>query len=326
MRRTRPHAASPVEDRFPELSYASEGQPRLKRWFIRSVEELSGRDRYVRLYEIWRRDIAPSGNRIFGRMLDLMDVRVSRHGVWPPADLPDGPLVLVANHPFGIGDGVAILSLAEQLGRPFRVMIHVDLLKIKEMQPYALPIDFAETKEAVKNNLAVRHEAVRLLKEGVTIVVFPAGGVATAEKGFGRARDLPWKMFPAKMIQEAKACVVPVHFSGQNGRLFHLVSYPMNLTDEKGKLAGLIGNVSLTLRTSLLIREFARLRGREIKAGIGAPIPWSEMAPMRDRMALVDFLQRKVAALDLEPLRETARRRIRLRPRGRRSQSAAAPS
>ncbi len=106
---------------------------------------------------------------------------------WPPQNLPDGPLVIVANHPFGIGDGIAVLSLAEQLGRPFRVMIHRDLLKIREMEPYSLPVDFEETKEALKNNLAVRHEAVRLLKEGVTIVIFPAGGVATAPKGFGKA-------------------------------------------------------------------------------------------------------------------------------------------
>ena len=83
--------------------------------------------------------------------------------------------------------------------------------------------------------MAVRHEAVRLLKEGVTIVVFPAGGVATAPKGFGRAQDLPWKMFPARLVQDAKASVIPMHFSGQNGRLFHLVSGPMNMAERDGR-------------------------------------------------------------------------------------------
>ena len=43
---------------FPELSYANADHTRLKRWFIRSVEGLSGRDRYARLYDIWRREIA----------------------------------------------------------------------------------------------------------------------------------------------------------------------------------------------------------------------------------------------------------------------------
>ena len=158
--------------------------------------------------------------------------------------------MIVANHPFGIGDGIAVLSLAEQLGRPFRVMIHADLLKIREMEPYSLPIDFSETKEALKNNLAVRHEAVRLLKEGVTIVVFPAGGVATAPKGFGRAQDLPWKMFPARLVQEAKASVIPMHFSGPERPAVPSGQRP----DEHGRARRtgwreFVGKVSLTLRT-----------------------------------------------------------------------------
>ncbi|QDB99312.1 lysophospholipid acyltransferase family protein [Mesorhizobium sp. 8] len=286
---------------FPELSYANDGQPPLARWFIRSIEGLSGRDRFAALYDFWRRDVATTGHLIFGRMLELIDVTICNADNWPPAVLPDTPLVIVANHPFGIGDGIAILSLAERLGRPFRVMIHKDLLRVREMEPYALPVDFSETKEALKNNMAVRHEAVRLLKEGVTIVVFPAGGVATAPKGFGRARDLPWKMFPARLVQDAKASVIPVHFSGQNGRLFHIVSGPMKLAERQGRLARFIGRASLTLRISLLIREFARLSGSVIEMRVGAVLPWNELESLRDRKALLGRLHR--AVFDLEPKR-----------------------
>ncbi|RUX01909.1 glycerol acyltransferase [Mesorhizobium sp. M8A.F.Ca.ET.059.01.1.1] len=291
---------------FPELSYANPHQPALARWFIHSVEGLSGRDRFAALYEFWRHQVVPTGERVFSRMLDLIDVGVRTPDQWPPAQLPDTPLVIIANHPFGIGDGIAVLSLAEQLGRPFRVMIHKDLLRIREMGPYSLPIDFSETKDAVKNNMAVRHEAVRLFKEGVTIVVFPAGGVATAPKGFGRARDLPWKMFPARLVQEAKASVIPMHFSGQNGRLFHLVSGPMNMAERDGRVAKFVGKASLTLRTSLLIREFARLSGKAIEVRVGNVLSWSELEPLRDRKALLDRLYRGV--FDLAP--ELPRRRI----------------
>jgi putative hemolysin len=62
--------------RFEELSYANERDPRLKRWLIRSIEGLSGRDRYVRLYDIWRSDIVGKSERVFGKMLDLIDVEV----------------------------------------------------------------------------------------------------------------------------------------------------------------------------------------------------------------------------------------------------------
>ncbi|MGX9147901.1 lysophospholipid acyltransferase family protein [Mesorhizobium sp. 128a] len=279
---------------FPELSYANASQPALTRWFIHSIEGMSGRDRYAALYDFWRRQVVSSGERVFSRMLELIDVKVRSADQWPPAKLPDTPLVIVANHPFGIGDGIAVLSLAEQLERPFRVMIHKDLLRIREMEPYSLPIDFSETKDALKNNMAVRHEAVRLLKEGVTIVIFPAGGVATAPKVFGRAIDLPWKMFPAKLVQEAKASVIPMHFSGQNGRLFHLVSGPMNMAERDNRVAKLIGKASLTLRLSLLVREFARLSGKAIEVRVGDVLRWDELAPLRDRKALLDRLYRSV--------------------------------
>lgn len=265
--------------RFKELSYANENDPRLKRWFIRSMEGLGGRDRYARLYDIWRTSIVGTSQRVFGDMLDLIDVRLAVRGAWPPKDLPEGPVVIVANHPFGIGDGIAVLALAEQLGRPFRVMIHNDLLRVPEMEAYALPVSFEETKEALALNMKTRAEAVRLLKEGTTVVVFPAGGVATARKVFGRAEDLPWKMFPAKLIQAAQANVIPVYFEGQNGRLFHLAS-----------------KVSMTLRLSLLIREFRRLSGSTITARIGETITWTEL-DAGDRKTIMARLYAAVFAM-----------------------------
>jgi putative hemolysin len=266
--------------KFKELSYANESDPLLKRMVIRTVENLSGRDKYVAVYQTWRRDVVGKTDRIFSRMLELIDIDLSIKGNWPPKELPEGPIVMVANHPYGIADGIAVLALAEQLGRPFKVLINDQLLKVPEMRPYSLPISFEETKEALAINMATRNEALRLLKEGVTIVVFPAGGVATAPKGFGPAEDLPWKMFPAKLIQSAKANVLPIYFEGQNGRLFHLVS-----------------RFSLTLRLSLLIREFCRLSGKTIFSNIGSIVPWDEIAKISDRKAILQHLYEAVFAL-----------------------------
>lgn len=266
--------------RFEEFSYANAMQPLLTRMVIRVIEGLSGRNAYFDLYNIWRHDIVPTGEMVFSRMLELINIQLGVSQPWPPQDLPESPLVLVANHPFGIGDGVALLALAEGLGRPFRVLINNDLMKIREMEPYALPVSFEETKEAIALNMKTRHEAVRLLRDGVTIVVFPAGGVATARKVFGPAEDLPWKMFPAKLIQEAKASVVPIHFAGQNGALFHLAS-----------------KISLTLRLSLLVREFRRLRGRSISVTIGEILPWATLSSFKDRKALLERIHEAVFSL-----------------------------
>jgi putative hemolysin len=262
----------------PRLSYANDGQPPLRRLVIRSIEGLSGRRRYERLYDRWRSEIYPTGRMIFTQMLDLVGIRLAVEGFSPPD--AQRPLVMVANHPFGIGDGLAMLSLAEQLGRPFRVMIHSDLLKVEEVVPFALPVVFEETREATQHNLKMRLEALKLLREGVVIVVFPAGGVATAPKVLGAARDLPWKRFPARLIREAQADVLPVFFHGQNGPLFHLVS-----------------RFSITLRLSLLVREFTRLSGRTIHARVGGVISWDQIAHLKDRQALIDHLHDAVIGL-----------------------------
>lgn len=266
--------------RFKELSYANERDPRLKRWFIRTMEGLSGRDRFVRIYETWRTEVVDKSDRVFGRMLELINVRMEVRGEWPPKNLTDAPVVIVANHPYGIGDGIAILALAEQLGRPFRVLINNELLKVPEMAPYSLPVSFEETKEALELNMKTRHEAVRLLKEGTTVIVFPAGGVATARKAFGRAEDLPWKIFTAKLIQAAKANVIPVYFEGQNGRLFHIAS-----------------KISLTLRISLLIREFRKLSGSIINSTVGGMIYWDELSRMAGRQDILTYLHRAVFSM-----------------------------
>ncbi|EGE55538.1 UNVERIFIED_ORG: putative hemolysin [Rhizobium esperanzae] len=84
------------------------------------------------------------GDRVFARTLDLIDVAIDVKGHWPLEPVPTEPIVIVANHPFGIGDGIAILALAEQLGRPFKILIYNDLLKVPEMASYSLPISFEE--------------------------------------------------------------------------------------------------------------------------------------------------------------------------------------
>jgi putative hemolysin len=266
---------------FHELSYANQSQPFIKRAVIRSVEGLSGRNRYLGIYNIWRREIVPTDENIFAGMLDLAGIGLKFDEPWPPRELPEGPLVIIANHPFGIGDGAALLALAEKLRRPFKVLINNDLLKINEIGRFALPISFEETKEALEMNLRTKQEAVRLLKQGFVVAIFPAGGVATATKAFGKAKDLPWKMFVARLVQAAQASVIPVHFSGQNGRLFHIAS-----------------KFSLTLRLSLLIREFKKLHGKTIEARIGEILPWPTLAEFTDRKDLLQCLYNAVFALE----------------------------
>lgn len=291
-----------MREKFRELTYAAPNDPRLKRWVIHAIEELSGRERFLPLYRYWRDHIVPKSKRPYCDVLDLVDVKLSLNTEgrpWPPPLPKDTPLVMIANHPFGIGDGLSILALAEQLERPYKVLINNQLLRIPEIRPYSLPIDFDETREAQKTNLRSRKEALAALAAGTTIIVFPAGGVATAPTPFGRAVDLPWKLFTARMIQAAKASVLPMWFEGQNGPLFHLAS-----------------RFSLTLRLSLLVSEFRRFAGSTLKVNIGEVVPFEKLQHADDRKLLTDELHAMVHALagPFEPRRPL--RKVSLKVRG----------
>ena len=281
---------------FPELSYANPSDPWLRRTIIERMERWAGRDYFVPLYAHWKNEVIPSGGPIMPAVFELCQVRLDIAGHWPIEIAADVPLVIVANHPYGILDGFAALSIAEQLGRPFRVLINKDLTKVPEIRPYSLPVDFAETRAAQAANLRMRADAIRLLQDGVTVVVFPSGGVATAPSAFARAVDLPWKSFAARMIQSARAQVLPIYFEGQCSPLFHLAS-----------------RINLTLRLSLMIREFRRMVGGNLSAHVGAVIPPEEIALTRDRLALTELLYARVHAMSSEPI-EAAKARAELLP------------
>lgn len=272
------------------LTYAAKDDPRLRRAVIRGVERLSGQLGLVRKYERARarsveRAEAPEPARFFAEALRELEVR-ARFDAEQLARVPrEGPLVFVANHPFGVLDGLALCELALRTRGDVKIIIHRALFRDLELQAFMLPIDFGGTREAAKRNLGVRDEAIAYLKDGGTIAVFPGGGISTAQGGaFGPVTDLEWKLFPAKLVQLTKATVVPVYFPGQNSRLFQWVS-----------------QFSSTLRLSLVIREVNNKLGQTLEVRVGAPIPWAQLAGIGDKRRLTAHLRQQVYDLAAPP-------------------------
>ena len=136
------------------LTYSSPSDPLWKRWAMRAIEDFSGRRGLLPVYYRWRRDVAGKSPRMMGELLDMVGARIELDApAWPPVLPADAPLVIVANHPFGIGDGIALLALAEQLGRPYRILINADFMRMPEIRPIALPIDFSGTPAATAANI-----------------------------------------------------------------------------------------------------------------------------------------------------------------------------
>ena len=257
------------------FSYAEPTAPRLKRGLIRALEAATGRKKLKRLYLEHAERPRPDESfwQAAVRLLAL-DVQVDPVAL---ARIPrEGPVVVVANHPYGVLDGVVIAWLAEQVRPDFRVLTHALLLQAPEARPNLLAVDFSGTAEAQRTNLASRSTARRHLEDGGCVVVFPAGAISTAPDRLGRrpAVDLPWQPFAAQLIQRSRATVVPIHFAGQNSRLFQIASH-----------------LSATLRLALIFREVRTRIGTALPVTVGAPIPYAQLGGTIDRHAMTAVLR-----------------------------------
>ena len=266
-----------------KFSYATSDQPVLTRAVIKTIEFVGGQRKLKKSYLEGRAAIA-RGESFFDmaiRMLAL-DVVYDRAQL---AKVPkQGPVLFVANHPYGVLDGVTLAWLAMKARPDVKVLAAGVLCKLPESRDHLLPIDFGETREAQETTLKSRMLAQKWLHAGNAIGIFPAGGISTADKPLeGPALDLPWAPFTGKLAMGSKATVVPVFFEGQNSRLFQLASH-----------------MSMTLRYSLLFRETVRRMGTRLFVRIGDPIPYEEWCHIKEREPLVAEFRRRT--LSLAPL------------------------
>jgi putative hemolysin len=256
------------------FSYADPTDPRLKRLFIRIIERVSGQPYLKWLYDENRANPVP-GEDFWDAAIRKLELRLRYNEEalkqWPKT----GPLVVVANHPFGVLDGLIICHLVAKVRKDFRVLTNAVLLRAEEVKSFLLPVDFAETEEALQTNLKTRAEAKNILMKGGCLVVFPAGGVSTTPTIWHkRALDAEWKNLTARLIAQAKAPVAPVYFAGQNSRLFQLASH-----------------ISMTLRLSLLFKEVHDRIGSDVHIRLGDLIPYERIAGINDRQSVMDTLK-----------------------------------
>ena len=252
---------------------------------IKMMENTTGRLRLIKRADGYETEVAN------GR--DFWSVMVERYGVnlnvvgGALSNIPrDGPLILIANHPYGILDGLMMGHILSETRGDFRILANHVFRKADDLSRVVLPISFDETKEAMKLNLQTRKTALNYLGDGGAIGIFPGGTVSTGATPFSHPMDPGWRGFTARMVAKSNANVVPVFFDGHTSRLFQIASH-----------------LHSTLRMGLLIKEFKKRVDTPVDVAIGAPIGRDVLDPMaKDTRMMMDFLRKATYELSPEPL------------------------
>ncbi|MCL7488491.1 MAG: lysophospholipid acyltransferase family protein [Desulfobulbaceae bacterium] len=192
-----------------------------------------------------------------------------------------GPLVIIANHPFGGLEGIILAAVLERRRPDVRIMANNLLQRIPPLRHLFISIDpFEHNRSKLKNIRGVR-ESMRWLGNGGALVIFPAGEVSHLQFQSGEITDSAWNEKIARLIRLAKANVVPIFFHGANGPFFQIM-----------------GMIHPRLRTVLLPRELANKKNRQIRFRIGAMISRQKIASFASDSALIEYLRLRTYLLE----------------------------
>ena len=264
----------------PRISYTSPDDNWLTRNLVSALEILLGRNKIESVYNRLKTedlDIATFFEKALRETSITVDFDPKKLETIPEK----GPLMFVANHPFGVVDGIVLCDMVIKARGDLRIMLNSVLYQDKQLAPFFLPIDFQGTKKALKTNIRSKQLAMEFLADDIPVLIFPSGTVSTAMNfGFGEVRDAPWTTFAAKIVREVQATVVPIFFHGRNSRKFHVVSH-----------------IAEPLRMAMLVHEALNKFGETVRVEMGAPLGWEQLENKGTRRQLTDFLYQQVQML-----------------------------
>jgi putative hemolysin len=265
-----------------QFSYVDPSHNVLQRGLIHLIEAATGQPALKRLYLDYQAEKRPH-DEFFDAAIEKLGLNVCYDADKLEALPKQGPLVVVANHPFGVIDGLMICWLTNKARGDFKILTNAVLCQAPELAHCVLPVDFSETKEAVATNLASRRIARDHLKMGGALIVFPGGTVSTTPKVFGRsvAVDPDWQPFTSHLIRQARASVAPIFFAGQNSGVFQFASH-----------------LSPVLRLGLLFNEVRRLQGQSLKVTIGETLAFDQLKRFKSRVEMAEYLKTVTYNLD----------------------------
>ena len=264
------------------LTYANSFDSPFKRAVIKTMEWMTGKVTILRRIREFERRGAPTGQAFWPATMEVMGIDLQT----PQAQLDripsEGPVVLVANHPHGLVDGMILADLIGRVRDDYRILTRSLLTGIDESAAgYMIPVPFPHEADAQQKMIAMRKEAMDHLAQGGLVALFPSGVVAASETMFGPAVEADWNVFTAKMIRRSGAAVSMCRFPGSNSRWYQIAN-----------------RISPTLRQGLLLHEVVHAFDKPQAPVIGHAIPPEEaQARSAEPRAFMAWLREQTLSL-----------------------------
>lgn len=160
-----------------------------------------------------------------------------------------GRVVIVANHPLGSIDGLALLALIHSVRKDVKIVVNELLWSMSPLRPFFLPINNMSKPDENSGRSVNSKQKLQNIQQALeaeeAVIFFPAGEVSRLS--FKGIRDGKWRTGFLKMAKQTKSPILPVHVGGKNSRFFYgfsLISKPLSALF---LIREMFKNVSLTL-------------------------------------------------------------------------------
>lgn len=185
-----------------------------------------------------------------------------------------GPVVVMANHPHGLADGIVAMDFLLRARPDALVVGNKWLAQIPGIRPWLIEVNPFDPDQADLGNVAGTRRILSHLKAGGCILTFPAGEVSNLSLKHRAVRDPVWSPQVVRLARRAQAAIVPMHLSGGNSRLFHS-----------------LGLLHPKVRTIMLLREFLAHRGKVIHLRTAKAVTPAQLSDHPDDEEATSFLR-----------------------------------
>lgn len=271
------------------FTFASSEVNKLGQNFIKITELFTGKLKLKSLYDQYLSE-NNSPENFWHDALKKLEFTVVTHYHSNDNIPKNGRLIVIANHAFGVADGVTMCSLISKVRQDYKIITHKVLRQAEAVKEKIIPLDFTKSKDAILANIESRKEAEKTLNNDGVVIIFPAGAISTKEKLKikEKAVDSEWKQFASRLAIKTKSPVLPMFFEGQNSHLFHIAN-----------------KIGQTFRYSLMMYELKRKIGDTINIHIGGIIPFERILQIGDLKETTTFLRNATYSLDPDQSKKT---------------------